>query len=533
MPTTPLIQALQNQALYDHPVVGFEVIETHISWVILTGDYAYKIKKPLNLGFLDFSTLEQRHYYCQQELNLNRRLAPQLYVDVIPISGSAEQPILNSATGDPIEYAIKMRQFPQSAQLDRVLTRNELQPQQIDQLADTIATFHQRIEVAPEGNSYGTPEAILNPVAENFRQIRPFLKDDEEKALLQQLEQWSHQTFEQLRPTFDARKRTGFIRNCHGDMHLANIALINQELVIFDCIEFNDNFRWIDPISEIAFTTMDLIDRGQPQFAARLLDRYLQRTGDYAGLSLLQFYQVYRALVRAKVAAIRAHQSDLSPSVRIEALQQYRNYTQLAERFTHSKQPRLFIAHGVSGSGKTSLTQPLLEAFGMIRLRSDVERKRLYGLNAEARTTATPGSDIYSQNTSQRTYTHLLEMATEVCQSGYDVIIDATFLKRSQRQQFHSLAQQLNIPFVILHFYADETLLRQWIEERARIGKDASEATVEIMQQQLATEDPLTADEAKKVIAIDTGRVDADQHLINAVKTTAPVLAEKLALSCS
>ena len=521
MPTPPLIQALQNPALYDHPVSAFEVIETHISWVILTGDYAYKIKKPVNLGFLDFSTLELRHHYCLQELSLNHRLAPQLYLDVITISGTAEEPTLNN-NGAAIEYAIKMRQFPQQAQLDRVLMRHELQPQQIDQLADTIAAFHQQIEVAPQSSSYGTPAAILDPVIENFNQIHPFLIADEEKRRLQQLEQWSHHTFEQLRPTFEQRKREGFIRNCHGDMHLANIALVDEEVVIFDCIEFNDNFRWIDTISEIAFTTMDLLDRNQPHYAARLLDRYLQRTGDYAGLSLLQFYQIYRALVRAKVAIIRAHQSGLPASTRAEALQQYRNYTLLAENFTVKKQPRLFIAHGVSGSGKTALTQPLLEQFGMIRLRSDVERKRLFGLTAEARTEAATSTGIYSSAASQRTYAHLLATAKQVCQNGYDVIVDATFLKRSQRQLFRTLAQQLGIPFVILHFYADEVLLRQWIEERTRAGKDASEATVAIMQQQLATEEPLSSAEADHVIAIDTGRGDAQQQLLDAVRTTLP-----------
>jgi len=514
MPTTPLIQALQNPALYSHPVSSFEVIETHISWVLLTGDYAYKIKKPVNLGFLDFSTLEQRHHYCLQELSLNRRLAPQLYLDLITIGGTAEQPILNGS-GAAIEYAVKMRQFPQEAQLDRVLARHELHPQQIDQLADTIAAFHQQIEVAAEGSTYGTPTVILDPVVENFHQIRPLLSNNEEQAQLQRLEEWSHQTFEQLRPRFEQRKQAGFIRNCHGDMHLANMALIDDAVVIFDCIEFNDNFRWIDPISEIAFTTMDLIDRGQPQFAARLLDRYLQRTGDYAGLALLRFYQVYRALVRAKVAVIRGQQGGLSATARAETVRQYRDYIALAERFTAKKAPTLFIAHGVSGSGKTTLTQPVLEQFGMIRLRSDVERKRLFGLSAEARTKG----KIYDRDTSQHTYAHLLKTARGVCQSGYDVIVDATFLKRAQRQLFRTLAQELGIPFVILHFFAAEALLRQWLEARALIGKDASEATVEIMQMQLASEEPLASSEADHVIAIDTGRDDADQSLISALKT--------------
>ncbi len=521
MATTPLIQALQNPEIYNHPVSSFEVIETHISWIVLTGDYAYKIKKPVNFGFLDFSTLALRHHYCQQELALNRRLAPQLYIDVITIGGTPEQPVLNSAD-NAIEYAVKMRQFSQAAQLDRVLARHELQPTQIDELADTIAAFHLQIEVAPKESSFGTAAAILAPMVENFQQICPLLSNAEDQARLQRLEQWSHQTFERLRPRFEARKRDGFIRNCHGDMHLGNIALVDDAVVIFDCIEFNDNFRWIDLISELAFTTMDLIDRGQAPFAARLLDRYLQRTGDYAGLALLPFYQVYRALVRAKIAVLRAQQSGLSATARTELIKQYRDYTLLAERFTSKKQPTLLIAHGVSGSGKTTLTQPVLEQFGMIRLRSDIERKRLFNLTAEARTNTTTDGGIYSSNASQLTYNHLLDTAKQLCQEGYDVIVDATFLKRAQRQPFNALARELGIPFIILHFYAAQALLQQWIEERSRLGKDASEATIEILQQQLATEEPINPNEADKVIAIDTACEDADQQLIDALNRCLP-----------
>jgi len=519
MNQTKLIIALQQPQVYNHPVAEIRLIETHISWLILTGDYAYKIKKPVDFGFLNFSSLDQRKYYCQQELQLNQRLAPELYLEVVALTGTPDHPGING-TGEPLEYAVKMRQFDPKQQLDILLQQDKLSNDHIDQLADTIATFHQQIEIAADDSPFGTPDAAWQPVEENFQQIRPRLQDSNELAQLERLEQWSHEGFDQLKPLFKQRKQAGFIRNCHGDMHLANITLIDDKVTIFDCIEFNENFRWIDVISEIAFTTMDLIDRQRPDLAARLLDRYLQRTGDYAGLALLQFYQVYRALVRAKVAIIRHSQADLTEMKRQASLQQYKDYSQLAEAFTQTKPATLYIAHGVSGSGKTCLSQPLLEHYAMIRLRSDVERKRLFGLTAEAKSQSDTGQGIYKQSASQQTYQRLIELARQTLQAGYSSIVDATFLKREQRQLFHDLAQELGVPFVILHFHADKKLLRQWITKRQAIGKDASEATIEVLEQQLKTEQPLAEDEAEHIIAIDSGRDDAVKSLIAAVKAT-------------
>ncbi len=515
MTETTLITALQQAQTYRHPVTEIKLIETHISWIILTGDYAYKIKKPLNLGFLNFSTLALRKYYCQQELQLNQRLAPELYIEVISLTGTAEQPQINGS-GDIVEYAVKMRQFDPQQQLDVLLQQNKLHRNHIDQLADTVARFHQQIEIAGKDSPYGAAEVVWQPMQENFDQIKTRLEDETELTRLEQLQQWSKQHFVQLKPVITARKQNGFIRNCHGDMHLANITLIKNKVIVFDCIEFNDNFRWIDVISEIAFTTMDLIDRQRPDLAARLLDRYLQGTGDYAGLALLRFYQVYRALVRAKVAIIRYSQPSLTASEKEQSLQQFRDYSQLATTFTQPKPATLYITHGVSGSGKTCLSQPLLERFGIIRLRSDVERKRLFGLTAKEKSQSTTDQGIYTSSASQHTYQQLAGLARHTLQAGVSTIIDATFLKREQRQLFHHLAEELSVPFVILHFHADEALLRQWINERQAAGKDASEATIDVLEHQLKTEQPLTEDEAELIISIDSSYDDAQDKLIAA-----------------
>jgi aminoglycoside phosphotransferase family enzyme/predicted kinase len=498
-----LIEALQNQALYDHPVERFEVVETHISWVLLTGPYAYKIKKPVDLGFLDFSTLEKRRFYCREELRLNRRLAPDLYVDVVVITGSARAPILGGA-GPVIDYAVKMKQFPSEAQLDRVLARGGLTAEHVDALAREIAEFHGRAVIAGEGTPFGEPERIAQPVRENFRQLRERLGDPNDRSRLERLESWTEAEYTALGFEFGSRKRGGFVRECHGDLHLANIAWIDGRAVAFDCIEFSEGLRWIDVMSEVAFLTMDLDDRGAPHLACRALNTYLEQTGDYAGLRVLRFYRVYRAMVRAKVACIRMDQAGAGDRDRERLRQEALGYLDLAERYTRSTRPALLITHGFSGSGKTTLTQALADAWGAVRVRSDVERKRLFGLSPDARTASDVASGLYSREAGERTYERLAELARVVLGAGYSCIVDAAFLQRAQRALLREVADDTGVPFAILDVRAPEAVLRSRILAREREGRDASEADLAVLGHQLATSEPIGPDEGAEVLAVET-----------------------------
>lgn len=484
-------------------------LETHISWVLLAGDYAYKIKKAVDLGFLDFSTLEKRRFYCAEELRLNRRLAPDLYLEVVPIAGSADHPVLDGP-GPAVEYAVKMRRFPQSCLLDQVLLRGELTPETIDAIARRIADFHGRTAIAGNESPFGTPERAHLPVAENFAQIRPRLRDKEDLIRLDKLERWSEREYQARFDTLAARKAHGFIRECHGDLHLGNMALLDGEAVPFDCIEFSDNLRWIDVISEAAFLAMDLQDRGRPDLARRFLNAYLEQTGDYEGLEVLRYYLVYRAMVRAKVACIRAGQEKLTAG----HWTQYRNHIELAAGFTRPLQPFLAITHGLSGSGKTTVAQSLLEAVNLFRVRSDVERKRLYGLKPEARSGAGTGEGMYSPEAGERTYRRLAEVARGIVQSGYPAIVDAAFLKRRERAAFRELAQELNVPFVILDVTAPETLLRERVKQRMQHGRDASEAGIAVLENQLRNSEALDGSELAATIGVDTERTENVQALV-------------------
>ncbi len=502
---TEFLRALQNPALYDHPVTGFEVIETHISWVLLTGPCAYKIKKPVNLGFLDFSSLEKRHHFCREELRLNRRLAPTLYLDVVSFTGSPSRPAINGE-GTPFEYGVKMRQFPADARLDRVLSRGELLPAHIDQLAREIADFHARIATADTDSPYGDPEAIHKHAVDNFITLRQRVADDETERSIQKVAQWSEERFGSLRRSMLERKRGGYIRECHGDMHLGNMVLLDGKVTVFDCIEFNPSLSWIDVMNELAFLVMDLEQRGRTDFAFRFLNGELERSGDYGGVKLLTYYLVYRAMVRAKVAGIQLSQNRSHRQKEEAAKRELSEYLQLAKGYTRRAEPHLFITHGFSGAGKTHLTQLLLERRRAIRIRSDVERKRLFGLTPESRSNSALREGIYTPEATRRLYDHLARLAEELLESGYSVIVDATFLERAQRARFQALARRLGTGFTLLDFQASPDTLRARIRKRSREGKDASEATLAVLERQLAAHEPLTPDERSHAVIIDTER---------------------------
>ena len=512
-----LIRALSNPAVFGDETTSVVVIETHISWVLLTGRFAYKIKKPVNLGFLDFSTLDKRRRYCEEELRLNRRLAPEIYLDVVPVSGTVESPRL-AGDGEPIEFAVKMRQFPQEALLSRALADGRLSLAHIDRLAQEVAEFHAQAAVAPAESSFGTPERIEQPVLENFSRLIDADLDAAVHSRIARLRDWSLREFAGHRGEFESRRRAGFVRECHGDMHLGNMILDGEEVVLFDCIEFNEHLRWIDVASEVAFCTMDLEDRGRADFARRFLNAYLEITGDYAGLTVLPFYRTYRALVRAKVAQLRADQ----PGVEAEDLRKLRTevlgYLTLAERYTQPARPFLLVTHGFSGSGKTTSTQGVVETLGAIRVRSDVERKRLAGLEALSRTSSGVEQDLYSKDATTKTYAKLAELAGQVLRAGFSVIVDATFLKRQQRKEFRKLGERLHVPFLILDFQAREETLRHRVKDRARAGSDASEAGLAVLEHQLRTREPLAADELPSALPVDIEDPQAAGHLAAELK---------------
>ncbi|MDH3286877.1 MAG: AAA family ATPase [Betaproteobacteria bacterium] len=499
--------ALLHPECYPHPVREARLLETHISWVLLTGDYAYKIKKPVNLGFLDFSTLGMRGHYCDEELRLNRRLAPEFYLEVVPVRGTTAAPHIGGE-GPLLDYAVKMREFPQDALASRMLERGQFGASEVDALAAVIADFHAAAAPARAADRFGAPEILYAAAMQNFEQILPRLRLARDKEAVQLLREWTEREFRARHDEFAARKRAGHVRECHGDLHLGNIVVSDGRPVPFDCIEFNDELRWIDILSEVAFVVMDLHDRGRADLGWRFLNRYLEASGDYDGLAVLRFYLVYRALVRAKVHLIRSQQPGLLASDKSRLKIAFHGYLGLASRLSAKGTLSLLITHGLSGSGKTTATQTLVELLGAVRVRSDVERKRLYGMAPLARSQSGPDAGIYTAAATAATYDRLITGAECAIKAGYPAVVDAAFLKLAERERFRALAYRHAVPFVVLHFDAPEKVLRERVTRRAASGSDASEADLSVLERQMEFTEPLSPEERLAAITIDTRGTD-------------------------
>ncbi|GAA4356283.1 bifunctional aminoglycoside phosphotransferase/ATP-binding protein [Variovorax defluvii] len=463
------------------------LIETHISWVLLTRQMAYKLKKPVALGFVDFRTLDARRRFCEEELRLNRRLAPALYVAVLPVCGTDEAPHLGGA-GAAIDFAVSMHRFSEDALLRRLLSADGPIETWIEQLGHHLATFHAQAAVAAQETPFGGPALAGRPAIQTLARLR-MAGGARPPAPLRA---WVFEQARALRTAWAARKRDGWVRECHGDLHLENLVLLDGSLTAFDCIEFDPALRWIDVMGDIAFLTMDLKAHGRPDLAWRFLDAYLQRGGDYAGLPVLRFYEVYRALVRALVTRLRGA-TDMP------------DYLALASRLAHEADgaPRLMITHGLSGSGKSTLAASLVSATGSIRIRSDVERKRLFGLSALDRSNER-NHEVYSEDATRRTFARLAQCARLGLQAGYPVIVDAAFLRREERMAFRALAAELRVPFAILACRATQAQLRRRVAARGLEGRDASEATVAVLERQLATHEPLAPNELGFALEVAT-----------------------------
>jgi uncharacterized protein len=480
------------------------LIETHISWVLLAGDYAYKIKKPVDFGFLDFSTLDRRRFFCDEELRLNRRFAESLYVDVVPITRVGAVARIGG-DGEPIEWAVRMRRFPGEMQLDRRLAAGELEPSELAEFGATLARVHATLPRAAADSRFGTAAAVLGPVDENFLQIRASRFASVNSDLVDRLAAWSTAKHAQIATLIEQRRRDGFVRECHGDLHLSNLVLLDDGIHAFDCIEFSEGLRWLDLISDGAFLMMDCCVRDRADLGYAFLDRYLEQSGDYAGGALLDFYLVYRSMVRAKVAALQAQSADDA-----ELLRRYEAHLQFARDRALRSQPAVILMCGVSGSGKSWLAQRLVERIPAIRIRSDVERKRMAALQPLQHSGSALDQGLYTAQTTDALYAHLERSADALVSGGERVLVDATFLSEARRDAFRREAARRGAAFVIVHCTAPREVLVERITRRNSANDDPSEADVAVLDVQLQRYEPPASSDAT-VLTVDTSQpLDVD-----------------------
>lgn len=509
-----IIRSLLRPEVYPHPTEALSLIQTHISWVILTGCFAYKIKKPVNFGFVDFSTLDRRRHFCEQELRLNRRFASDLYLAVVPITGTEHAVHLNGP-GAPIEYALQMRQFDQHLLFGSLLAEGALRPIDIDRLADQIAAFHQTATRAGSDSLWGTPDSIIAATRENFDHLISAATDPLQHKQLQALMEWTRQQSCELRELLENRRSTGFVRDCHGDLHLGNVVLIGDRPMPFDCIEFSEALRWIDIVSEIAFFCMDLEVHGATGLAYRFLNRYQSIVGDYAGLRLWDFYRLYRAMVRAKVGRLMTPSAP-APAPMSPVASKHQRYLDFGLGLIQKQWPLLLVTHGLSGSGKSHLAAALCERLPAIWLRSDIERKRIVR--------AAAADAAYSAEATRNTYRRLRQLSLLLLQAGQSVIVDATFLARWQRAQQLEISRRLGVRCLILDLETPRELLLQRIARRHSLARDPSDATPDVLKRQLLDAEPLSAREKEHALKVDGRSPDIDM-VIAAIAARATVVS--------
>jgi len=493
------VRTLLRPAAFDHPADDVELVETHISWVILAGEFAYKIKKPMVLDFLDFGTLEKRKFCCEEEIRLNRPWAPDVYVDVVPVTERIGQPHFGG-DGEALEYAVRMRRFDQALRLDEQLTAGLLTVADMKELGRNIADRHAAADVAPVSERERLVEQAKRFVRENFMHLDSVIDQD----LFEFLQNWTEQQLETLDKRLWQRFDEGFVRDCHGDLHLGNLVRLEDGITTFDCIEFNRDLRFTDVFADVGFLTMDLVDKGRRDLAAHFVNRYLECSGDYAGVVLHDFYFIYRCLVRAKVAAIRSRERE-SEQERNADIAEARDYCEIARRQA-TKGPRaLVIMSGLSGSGKSWVSERLMAELPAIRLRSDTERKRLFGLGETTQSGSGIATGIYTAEATAKTYERLFELAGEIFASGHHVILDAAFLKSAQRNAARLVATRAGCEPVLLHVRASTEVLRARLRQRASVKGEVSEADLDVLEHQLMTIEAITPEE----VAIDVDNMTA------------------------
>lgn len=510
-----LIRALSEPGAYPPPVDRVECVETHISWVFLAGDHAYKFKKPLDLGFLDFRTRERRLHFCREELRLNGRLAPEIYLDVVGARRTPDGWRVDRLTADA-EPAVRMRRFSAAARLDRVLEAGRLDAEVLETFAAELARFQRNLPPARPGDGFGDAAAVTRPALENFKALPLESLDGLARERLDELRQWTQAGATALADRFGARLAGGFIREGHGDLHLGNLVMLDGRVVAFDGIEFDPALRWIDLQSEVAFLLMDLESRGHGALGWRFYNAWLAALGDFDGLGLLNWYLVYRHMVRAKIDGIRQTQGGLSPEESSRLASRQATHIELAAAHAGPPQPMLVLMHGPSGSGKSYLARRLAPRLEAAWVRSDLERKRLHGLDPDLPAPAAVGDGLYSAGATERTYARLAEIARGALRNGVSMVVDAAFLESARREQFIELALESGARPVVVACEAPAERLRERVAMRRN---DPSDAGLAVLEAQLARPVEVGPREAPYHVTVDTGAAPDIDGLVERLRS--------------
>jgi aminoglycoside phosphotransferase family enzyme/predicted kinase len=460
------------------------LIQTHVSWVLLTGEFAYKIKRPVQHSFVDQRSLQRREFLCQEEIRLNRRFTSELYLGVCPITVRAGEARFDGS-GPVIEYAVKMRQFSRDDELDHLLEACRIEPAELEVFGHELAQIHSRLPVAPSAPQRDPVGALSTLVLRNLEECA---RAGKALGLVTDLNPLLFALEAQLTSTRIARSERrahGRMRECHGDLHARNIVRCGTRLIAFDCLEFDPALRWIDVADEIAFLLADLGVRLRPLHVQAFLNGYLTESGDYQACALQPLFQAHRALVRAKITALTATETGRPSGDLGDARHEYLAYVDGARRVVATAQPPVLVLMcGLSGSGKTWLAQRLAPKLAAVHVRSDVERKRFAGLAATGHSESAVEAGLYSAPASERVYDRLAVCAGDALQGGYTTVVDATFARTDDRSRFRDLATALGVKTCVVYCLAPRQVLQARIVERQGRHNDPSEADLAVLDWQ-------------------------------------------------
>lgn len=495
-----IVQALLDPAAYPEPPRKVELAQTQMSFVFLADDYVYKIKKPVDLGYLDYTTLDKRQFYCQREVTLNRRLCPDVYLGVVPVTRDGGR-ISLGGQGETIEYAVKMCRLPRDAMMDVLLTQDGVSLQMVARVAEKLAGFHQRAETSASIGAFGDIGTIIGNTEENFAQTRKYIGKTISRRKYQHIKAYTGRFIEASAALFHRRIAAGRIRDCHGDLHAAHICF-REGICIYDCIEFNERFRYSDVASEVAFLAMDLDHYGRADLSHHFVTAYIARSGDRELIQLLSFYKCYRAYVRGKVESFKLDDPYISAEEKGQIKEAAGSYFDLADAYTWTK-PALFITAGLVGTGKTTLAQALARRLGLVGISSDVTRKQLAGIPLTEHRFEEFDAGIYSAEFSRRTYDKMFEEARHFLSEGGRVILDASFIRSARRLRAKRLAEEAGADFFILECTLDEENIKQYLAQRLKEGA-VSDGRPEILEAQKGRFDLVTEVPAANHIVVDT-----------------------------
>jgi len=486
-----ILRSLSRPAAYPHPVDGVRVVQTHVSVVFLAGPYAYKVKKPVQYDFLDAHLLEQRAEMCRQEVALNRRLSPDLYLGVVPITRRAGELVVGGS-GEAVEYAVHMRRLPEDRMMDRMLGSGALTRAMVEQVAEVLVPFHASADAGPRVAAFGTPAAIQALWDEHFEQVAPFLGKTlggfQDSYLRAVVGAWAVRK----RRVLEERVAAGRIRDGHGDLRTSSVCF-TEPLTIFDCLDFSARLRCSDVASDVAFLAMDLRLRGRPDLGVAFVRRYRARSGDRGLIRLVPFYACYRACVRGKVESLRAEEPEISAPEREEAARIARRAFGVAcEAACEDLPPVLLAISGLSGSGKSMLAGELAARRGWELLSSDVVRKSLHGLAPRERATAEIDRGLYSPEATRRTYETLAARAGVALERERCVVVDATAQAAWERELLADAARAHGGLFLLAEVRASDETIRTRLEARAREPGAVSDAGWEVYLAQKARWEPVT-----------------------------------------